>query len=133
MCDKKQTEELYRPNDGANFLRAERGVAGLSVGVSGKGELKFEGYNSIQYTPLLVTMMLEMYAHPDRRSYYLYGTLPPAQLEVMELLRRAKIVVPALTPPVLGAAQMWEVNEDALRVYANAVCNISLPEQTWRI
>lgn len=86
---------------------------------------------SNQYSPLLVIMMLEMYAHPERRSYYLYGTLPPAQLEVMELLRRAKIVVPALTPPVLGAAQMWEVDEEALRVYSSAVCNIGLPRKHW--
>ncbi len=84
------------------------------------------------YTPLLVTMMLEMYVLPDRRAYYLYGNaIDSAQREVLDLLKRAKIVVPAVTPPMIGAAQMWNVDEEALRVYVRAVCSVPLPDFKW--
>lgn len=125
MCDREKKEAMY------GCGQQQEGLT--KVGVLGEGMLRLYNKSAIQYTPLLVIMMLEMYSIPDRRSYYLYGTLPPAQNEVMELLRRAKIVVPAPTPPVFGAAPMWEVDEEALRAYANAVCNVSLPERFWRV
>lgn len=128
MCDKKQTQSGLANEQGlAGYGGDALRVAGHDVG------LRFYNKSTPQYTPLLVIMMLEMYSIPDRRSYYLYGTLPPAQTEVMDLLRRAKVVVPAPTPPVFGAAPMWEVDEEALRVYANAVCNVSLPERFWKV
>lgn len=130
MCEKKQPQPdaMYQAGFGLKQEDEILRAAGHDVG------LRFHNRsNSIQYSPLLVIMMLEMYSIPDRRSYYLYGTLPPAQNEIMELLRRAKIVVPAQTPPVFGAVPMWEIDGEALRVYANAVCNVSLPEQFWKV
>ena len=86
---------------------------------------------SPQYTPLLVMMMIELHAFPDRRQYYLYGSLPAAQTEIIELLKRAQIIVPRASPMLPGAVQMWDVEEDALRSYVDAICRISLPEKTW--
>jgi hypothetical protein len=88
---------------------------------------------SPQYTPLLVQMMIEMYVNPDMRAYYLYGSPPSAQREILELLKRAKIIVPKEAAVAYGASPLWNVDEDALRVYVNAICSVSLPENRWEI
>lgn len=133
MCDRdKETAAHYE-----RFVNHATGhAAGRQMdGATFTPELKFaeaSTFKSMQYTPLLVTMMLEMYAIPDRRAYYLYSSvIDPSQREVLELLKRAKIVVPAITPPLIGAAQMWNVDENALRVYVNAVCSVPLPDMRW--
>jgi hypothetical protein len=115
MCEKQEAGRLDKP-------------AGTYEGMRTKSE--FAGFNQAsarQYTPLCVMMMLEMYVSPEKRSFYLYSTLPPAQAEILELLKRAQIVVPDRA----SDAQLWSVDEDALRTYVDAVCRVSLPTKVW--
>lgn len=130
MCDKNERAQAG--------YSARAGQQTLSDGATYIPELrilenaKIEQTRSMQYTPLLVMMMLEMYALPDRRAYYLYSNvIDSAQREAIELLKRAKIIVPAISPPIVGAAPMWNVDEEALRVYVKAVCSVPLPMFHW--
>jgi hypothetical protein len=119
MCEKKQN-----PYEQATGM-AQAGML---------EEIRFRPLNesnSIHNASLLVIMMLEMHAYPEKRGMYLYGQLQPAQAEIIEHLKRCKIIVPAAT--ALHGSQLWTVDEDALRVYANAVCRVRLPEHIWKI
>lgn len=113
----------------------EFGFGQAGQGLARGGEFRFVSENtksnSIQYTPLLVQMMIELHVSPEKRSYYLYGSLPNPQLEVIELLKRARIITPEQTPLLPGAVQMWQVDEGALRVYVDKLCHIPLPFYQW--
>jgi hypothetical protein len=122
--------------DPAEYSLKEKvaGLKGSGVRFEVSGSEAMAGRNQVsspQYTPLLVMMMVELYCFPDRRSHYLYASLPQAQTEIMGLLRRAQIVVPRVVPSLPGAVPTWDVDEDALRAYVNAVCRVSLPEKLW--
>lgn len=84
---------------------------------------------SPSYTPLFVQMMIELYSLPERRGYYLHGNVPPAQAEIISLLRRARVVVLADVAP--GAVQVWTVDEEALQLYVDQVCSVQIPRRTW--
>lgn len=139
MCDKKQpTEGMYQANEegrSTNFLRADRGHAGLVMGISGKGELRF---NSIQYTPAFVVFMLNLQMFPEQREYQLrkddaHVVLSEAQhrREMIDLLERAGIVTSQVRTDRDFPYTVLVVDEEALRIYVNAVCNVGLPIKHW--
>lgn len=90
---------------------------------------------SLQYTPLVVQVMFELYCFPDKRAELCNRayTLPKPQQEVMELLRRAGIVSILSISSNNGVIVQYQVDEDALRAYVNAVCNVPLPTKTWEV
>lgn len=142
MCDKKQPAEgMYQANEegrGTNFMRGDRGNAGLVMGISGKGELKFRGFNAIAYTPQFVTFMLNLHMFPEQREYQLrkddaHVVLSEAQhrREMIDLLERAGIVRAEVRNDRDFPYSVLVVDEEALRVYVSAVCNIGLPIKHW--
>lgn len=114
----------------ANIGRAYGGAIGDSVRA-----VDAERPRLAQYTPLLVQTVFELYCFPSKREELCtrLHTLPRAQQEVMELLKRADIVRvhEVHVNHSVSVTTTYTVDEDALRAYVNAVCSVPLPRKHW--
>lgn len=101
-------------------------------------ECGMQANTSIQYTPAFITFVLGLYVNPAQREYHLrkddaHVLLSEAahRREMIDLLERAGIVRNEVRTDRDFPYVVLAVDEEALRVYVNALCRVSLPTKVW--
>ncbi len=89
--------------------------------------------SSIQYTPFFIRTMLDLYVSEQTRESILSPSADhnPVLREQLDLLERAGIVTHVVKRDRDFPYSVRVVDEDALRTYVNALCNVSLPMKVW--
>lgn len=133
MCDSNKNQTRPEQLHGDTIGRmAERGLSSVSGAAS--EDLRFgtaSGSNkrAPQCSPLLVKTMIALHTNPSEELPLLVTSRYPAQQEIIDILIRAGII---RRYEGVDSFQC-DVNKEALRVYVEALCRVSLPVQSWRI
>lgn len=85
------------------------------------------------YTPHFIGFTISLYCFPETRERIKFGNISPAESEALDLLKRAGILTPIPNPNGWNSPTNYQIDEDALRVYIDAICNVPLPTKIWKV
>lgn len=83
------------------------------------------------YTPSFVSFCISLYVSPDTLQRIKFGNISTREKEALKLLERAGILALVPNPEGWDSPTGYQIDEDALRVYIDALCCVSLPEKKW--